>query len=104
MALIPDSDGGAIDQDAAADRAVGPMQLITQTWRNWHADGNGDGIQDPQNIDDAVMATTNYLCRASSALDTQTGWRAAISAYNSAGSYIGKVARVAVAYNADVAG
>jgi hypothetical protein len=50
------------------------------------------------------MATTNYLCRASSALDTQTGWRAAISAYNSAGSYIGKVARVAVAYNADVAG
>jgi membrane-bound lytic murein transglycosylase B len=104
VALIPDSDGGAIDQDAAADRAVGPMQLIPQTWRNWHADGNGDGIQDPQNIDDAVMATTNYLCRASSALDTQTGWRAAISAYNSAGSYIGKVARVAVAYNADVAG
>ena len=104
VALIPDSDGGAIDGDAAADRAVGPMQLIPQTWRNWHTDGNGDGIQDPQNIDDAVMATTNYLCRASSALDTETGWRAAISAYNSAPSYIDKVARFAVRYNQLAAG
>jgi membrane-bound lytic murein transglycosylase B len=104
VALIPDSDGGAIDGDAAADRAVGPMQLIPQTWRNWHTDGNGDGIQDPQNIDDAVMATTNYLCRASSALDTETGWRAAISAYNSAPSYIDKVARFAVQYNRLAAG
>ena len=104
VALVPDSDGGAIDGDAAADRAVGPMQLIPQTWRNWHTDGNGDGIEDPQNIDDAVMATTNYLCRASTALDTESGWRAAISAYNSAGSYLRKVARVAVAYNGDVAG
>ena len=99
VALIPDSDGGAIDQDAAADRAVGPMQLIPQTWRNWHTDGNGDGVEDPQNIDDAVMATTNYLCRASSGLDTESGWRAAITAYNSAPSYLDKVATFAVRYN-----
>jgi membrane-bound lytic murein transglycosylase B len=99
VALIPDSDGGTIDGDAAADRAVGPMQLIPQTWRNWHTDGNGDGVEDPQNIEDAVMATTNYLCRASTALDTESGWRAAISAYNSAPSYLAKVARVGVQYN-----
>ena len=99
VALIPDSDGGAIDQDAAADRAVGPMQLIPQTWRNWHTDGNGDGVQDPQNIDDAVVATSNYLCRASSGLDTESGWRAAIAAYNSAPSYLAKVATFAVRYN-----
>jgi len=104
VALIPDSDGGTIDGDAAADRAVGPMQLIPQTWRNWHTDGNGDGVQDPQNIDDAVMATTNYLCRASTALGTQSGWRAAISAYNSAPSYIAKVASFAVRYNRLAAG
>ncbi len=100
VALIPDSDGGAIDGDAKSDRAVGPMQLIPQTWRNWHTDGNGDGVEDPQNIDDAVMATTNYLCRASTALDTESGWRAAIAAYNSTDAYLTKVARVAVAYNA----
>lgn len=104
VALIPDSDGGTIDGDASADRAVGPMQLIPQTWRNWHVDGNADGVEDPQNIDDAVMATTNYLCRASTALDTESGWRGAVSAYNSANSYLGKVARVAVGYNADVVG
>jgi membrane-bound lytic murein transglycosylase B len=104
VALIPDSDGGAIDGDAAADRAVGPMQLIPQTWRNWHTDGNGDGREDPQNIDDAVMATTNYLCRASTALDTESGWRAAIAAYNSAPSYIDKVATFAVRYNRLAAG
>jgi membrane-bound lytic murein transglycosylase B len=103
VALVPDSDGGSIDGDATADRAVGPMQLIPQTWRNWHTDGNGDGVEDPQNIDDAVMATTNYLCRASTALDTEKGWRAAVAAYNSADSYLRKVARVAVLYNADLA-
>ncbi|MEO7722260.1 MAG: lytic murein transglycosylase [Pseudolysinimonas sp.] len=102
VALIPDSDGGAIDGDAAGDRAVGPMQLIPQSWRNWRTDSNGDGVEDPQNIDDAVMATTNYLCRASTALDTERGWRAAIAAYNSDDSYLTKVARVGVAYNADV--
>ena len=103
VALIPDSDGGAIDGDATSDRAVGPMQLIPQTWRNWHTDGNGDGVEDPQNIDDAVMATTNYLCRASTALDTEKGWRAAIGAYNSTDAYLREVARVGVAYNADIA-
>ena len=103
VALIPDSDGGAIDGDAKADRAVGPMQLIPQTWRNWHTDGNGDGVENPQNIDDAVMATTNYLCRASTALDTEKGWRAAIAAYNSTDAYLAEVARVAVAYNRDAA-
>ncbi|TPX02837.1 murein transglycosylase, partial [Schumannella luteola] len=56
VALIPDSDGGAIDGDAEADRAVGPMQLIPEAWRNWHVDGGGDGVEDPQNIDDAVLA------------------------------------------------
>ena len=100
VALIPDSDQGAIDGDAASDRAVGPMQLIPQTWRNWHTDGNGDGVEDPQNIDDAVMATTNYLCRASTALDTEKGWRAAVSAYNSTDAYLRSVARAGVAYNA----
>jgi membrane-bound lytic murein transglycosylase B len=79
------------------------MQLIPQTWRNWHTDGNGDGVEDPQNIDDAVMATTNYLCRASTALDTEAGWRAAISAYNSTDAYLRSVARAGVAYNAAVA-
>lgn len=101
--LISDSDGGELDGDAEFDRAVGPFQLIPQTWRNWHVDANGDGVEDPQNIDDAAMAAVNYLCRASSPQDTEAGWRAAITAYNSAPSYIDAVARVAAEYAAAAA-
>jgi len=97
-AHIPDSDGGAIDGDPDYDRAVGPMQLIPQTWRNWHVDGGGDGVEDPQNIDDAVAAATNYLCRASTGMDTEAGWRAAVSAYNAGEEYLARVAAAAVRY------
>ena len=95
---IPDSDGGEIDGDATIDRAAGPFQLIPQTWRNWHTDGNGDGIEDPQNIDDAAMATVNYLCRVSIGIDTEEGWIAAVSGFNSPQSYRDTVATYAVRY------
>lgn len=98
VALVPDSDGGEIDGDAEADRAVGPMQLIPQAWRNWHVDGGGDGVEDPQNIDDAVLAAANYLCRASTAFDTEHGWRAGIRAYNNPEVYLGTVAQFAIGY------
>ncbi|PZQ89495.1 MAG: murein transglycosylase [Leifsonia xyli] len=102
VALIPDSDGGAIDGDAEADRAVGPMQLIPEAWRNWHVDGGGDGIEDPQNIDDAALAAANYLCRSSTAFDTEDGWRAGIRSYNSPEVYLGTVAKFAIRYAAAV--
>ena len=95
---IPDSDAGEVDGDASFDRAVGPMQLIPQTWRNWHTDASGDGVEDPQNIDDAVMATANYLCRSSGDMTTESGWRLGISAYNGAESYIRTVAAAGVEY------
>ncbi|HEU4849234.1 MAG TPA: lytic murein transglycosylase [Terrimesophilobacter sp.] len=103
-AHIPDSDGGAIDGDADFDRAVGPMQLIPQTWRNWHVDGSGDGVEDPQNIDDAVVATSNYLCRASGDMAGREGWRAGVGAYNSSGAYVQSVADAANRYAKDAAG
>ena len=95
---IPDSDGGAIDGDATIDRASGPFQLIPQTWRNWHTDGSGDGVEDPQNIQDAAMATANYLCRVSIHIDTEAGWIAAVSGFNSPQSYRDTVATYAVRY------
>ena len=97
-AHIPDSDGGTIDGDAEFDRAVGPMQLIPQTWRNWHIDASGDGVEDPQNIDDATLATANYLCRASGDMASEAGWRAGVAAYNSADSYLLAVAAAADDY------
>ena len=95
---IPDSDGGEVDGDAEYDRAVGPMQLIPQTWRNWHVDGNGDGVEDPQNIDDAAVATSNYLCRASGDMTDRDGWRAGVLAYNGSDAYAQSVADAANRY------
>ncbi|MFT4122603.1 MAG: lytic transglycosylase domain-containing protein [Microbacteriaceae bacterium] len=101
---IPDSDEGKFDGDAEYDRAMGPMQMIPQSWRNWRTDASGDGVQDPQNIDDEAMAAANYLCRAtvdavgSPDMVSEAGWRAGIAAYNAAPSYLQAVARAANAY------
>lgn len=99
---ITDSDGGEIDGDTEFDRAVGPFQLIPQTWRNWHIDASGDGVEDPHNIDDAALATANYLCRVASGagvtLDTEDGWRIAVAGFNSPAWYLDSVARAAVSY------
>ena len=95
---IPDSDGGAIDGISDYDRAVGPMQLIPQTWASWPSDGNGDGNGDPQNIADAAIAAANHMCRASGEMATPEGWRDGIAAYNSGGDYLRNVATAAQQY------
>jgi membrane-bound lytic murein transglycosylase B len=95
---IPDSDDGRYDGDEEYDRAVGPMQMIPQTWRNWRTDANADGKAQPQNIDDAAMAAANYLCRASGDMVSPAGWQTGIAAYNSAPSYLHAIARAAIAY------
>jgi len=97
---VADSDGGVIDGDDVHDRAVGPLQFIPESWRNWGFDGNGDGVADPQNIDDAAVAASNYLCRASrdaGPMSTEVGWRAGIDGYNSADGYAEAVATESVA-------
>jgi len=100
-AHVPDSDAGEIDGDPDGDRAVGPMQLIPEAWRNWHGDANSDGLQNPQNIDDAVLAASSYLCRAGGDLSTESGWRTAVLAYNASDRYLADVTRNAVHYAQD---
>lgn len=100
---IPDSDGGEFDGTADIDRAIGPMQVIPQTWRSWVSDGNGDGVPDPHNIYDSAVAAANYLCHATTTFSTEDGWSAGIAAYNSATSYAERVATAAQRYAADVA-
>lgn len=87
VAAIPDTDDGAVDGDPDWDRAVGPMQFIPGTWRRWAADGDGDGVTDPQDIDDAALAAGRYLC-ADGSMATAEGWRAAVLSYNASDSYL----------------
>jgi membrane-bound lytic murein transglycosylase B len=88
---ITDTDGGAWDGDSVWDRAVGPLQFIPGTWKTWGADGNADGVSNPNQIDDAVLAAARYLCHSGD-LSTVTGWRAGIFSYNHDNDYVDSVA------------
>ena len=96
-AAITDSDGGHLDGDTRWDRAVGPMQFIPQSWATWAADGDGDGVSDPQSIHDAALAAARYLC-ASGDLADPDAWIAAIAAYNDDLAYNNAVADAADRY------
>lgn len=92
---ISDTDDGAFDGDIRWDRAVGPLQFIPSTWERWGADGDGDGVADPQQIDDAALAAAHYLCHGGRNLRLEADWIAAIGSYNGATSYLDKVVHAA---------
>jgi membrane-bound lytic murein transglycosylase B len=96
---IRDSDGGTLDGDATWDRAVGPMQFIPATWEVFASDGDGDGVADPQQIDDAVLTAASYLCSIGDGpLSEPASWIAAVGAYNSTVDYNNRVAAAAAHY------
>lgn len=98
---ITDTDHGALDGDTRWDRAVGPLQFIPSTWARWGADGNGDGVADPQQIDDAALAAANYLCHGDRNLRLEADWIAAIGSYNGAASYLEKIVHAADTFAAN---
>nr|WP_246326215.1 lytic murein transglycosylase [Actinomycetospora corticicola] len=97
-ASIADTDGGALDHDAVWDRAVGPTQFIPTSWRTYGADGNGDGVADPDNAFDATLATGRYLCAGGTDLATASGRHDAVFRYNHSEAYVATVLRWADAY------
>ncbi|WP_151084547.1 lytic transglycosylase domain-containing protein [Nocardioides cynanchi] len=68
--------------------AVGPMQFLPGTWARWASDGDGDGVRDPDDLDDAALGAARYLCASGTDLATGTGWSAAVFSYNHAASYV----------------
>ncbi len=84
---VPDTDGGQLDHDPVADHAVGPMQFLPQTWRGWASDADGDGVTDPDDIDDAALSAARSLCSGGRTLSTADGWWAAILSYNAVQAY-----------------
>lgn len=84
---IRDTDGGRLDGDPTYDRAVGPMQFLPTTWARYGADGNGDGVRDPHQLDDAALAAARYLCADGRDTASGEGWWDGVLAYNRSGSY-----------------
>jgi membrane-bound lytic murein transglycosylase B len=99
VAEIPDTDGGAMDGDPVHDRAMGPLQFIPETWKRWGVDANGDGVANPDNIDDAALTAARYLCARGGDLTSEEGWRRALMAYNLSGEYLDDVRYRASAYS-----
>jgi membrane-bound lytic murein transglycosylase B len=98
VATLRDSDGGRLDGDRVNDRAVGPMQFVPSTWAAWRADGDGDGVADPQDLDDAALAAARYLCSAGNDLAGVAGWTRAVLVYNDSMDYVRAVNQAAVRY------
>ena len=84
---IDDTDGGRLDGDRRWDRAVGPLQFIPSTWRRYQADADGDGVADPQDIDDAALTAARYLCATGADLRDPDRFWAALWEYNRSRSY-----------------
>ncbi|RZS79050.1 membrane-bound lytic murein transglycosylase B [Motilibacter rhizosphaerae] len=97
-AAVPDTDGGRLDGDPQWDHAVGPMQFIPSTWARVATDADGDGVADPQDIDDAAAAAGTYLCAGGGDMRSGSALGAAIFSYNHDASYVQLVGELAVAY------
>lgn len=97
-AIIRDTDGGALDGDTQFDRAVGPMQFLPSTWRQFGEDGNGDGVADPNNVYDAAVTAGVFLCDTGGDLSNAANISAAIMRYNPSRVYVGDVLMWAATY------
>jgi murein DD-endopeptidase MepM/ murein hydrolase activator NlpD len=67
--------------------AVGWMQFMPATWKEWGIDANGDGVADPFNPVDAIFSAARYLQAAGAA----TNLSKAVFAYNHADWYVNQV-------------
>lgn len=89
--LITDTDNGRLDGDRVFDRAVGPLQFIPNTWRQWSRDADRDGVADPNDLDDAALAAAHYLCDSGVDLRVADEFLEAVSRYNASGEYVQNV-------------
>lgn len=97
--LVTDTDAGQYDGNTEYDRAVGPMQILPTTWPTVRVDADGDGKRDPQDIDDASLASAVYLCANDADLSTAAGEQDALLRYNTSPEYAAEVTRIADRYD-----
>ncbi len=102
VAAIHDTDHGRLDGDRVWDRAVGPMQFIPSTWASAGRDGDGDGVEDPNDLDDAALATAAYLCPATGSIRDEATMRASIFGYNHSDYYVDLVMAFTTGYQTGV--
>lgn len=68
-------------------QAVGPMQFLAPTFTAWAVDGDGDGVKNPHDIDDAAATAASYLCADGAVTDE----RDALLRYNNSSAHADEV-------------
>jgi membrane-bound lytic murein transglycosylase B len=84
-------------------RAIGPMQFLPATWARYAADGDGDGVSDPENLFDASLGAAHYLCSGGLNLRDQSQMTTAILRYNNSIAYSRNVLGWTEAYASGIA-
>lgn len=79
--------------DASPAGARGPMQFLPGTWAAYGADGDGDGVADVLNLNDALHGAARLLC-ANGAADPAR-LPSAVWNYNHSRDYVERVLRLA---------
>ncbi len=74
--------------------ALGPMQFLPSTWRDYGIDGNGDGVANIYDPRDAIPSAASYLEVGGAPND----WYKALYTYNHSAAYVRKVLGVAEGY------
>jgi hypothetical protein len=100
-ALIPATVGGQqMDGDPRFDHALGPMQIIPNTWLTYRTAASGHTTADPFNIFDAAATAARYLCAAAGAVNSPAGAQMAVTAYNHSPAYVATVLAIETIYAA----
>jgi transglycosylase-like protein with SLT domain len=89
--------GHGANTHVSSKGAMGPMQFLPGTFAAYAVDGNGDGIADIRNPDDAVYTAARYLCLWGAGRGGQALYDA-VFAYNHADWYVRRVFALANAY------
>lgn len=90
---------GPAPDGSARDRAVGPMQLTVATWTVIGVDADGDGVRNPQDVDDASLAAAVHLCSGTDDLSSRAGQEAALLRYKPSQAYADLVLRIMAVYD-----
>ncbi|MCI0474490.1 MAG: lytic murein transglycosylase [Ignavibacteria bacterium] len=83
-----------LDLNGSWAGAFGLSQFLPSSYFNWAVDGNGDGVIDLFNKDDAIFSVANYL-KQNGWSDSYDSWKKAIYHYNNSKDYVDAILKLA---------